>query len=80
MPELETPPNERELGNQRLDGAVVDARVTGIGGLEDPVGDVVVIGEHVQAERSRALVDPVEHGPDRVNCEHPQDRVESPLA
>ena len=78
MPELPTPPN----GRSRTSGCTVQSLTAAspdAGDVEDPVGDVRVLGEHVEAERARPGIDEVDHLLDAVDFQHRQDRSENLL-
>jgi hypothetical protein len=71
---------ERELGNQRVNRAVVDDGIGGLGRAEDLLSDVVVLGEDVETEGVRVGLDPLDDRLHRIDLEDGQDRSEHLIA
>src|SRR5215468_10027831 len=69
-------PAEWQFRYQRVQGAVVDDRIAGFGHAQDLVGDVVVFGEDIQAERVRVAVHPVDYALHGADFEDGQDGAE----
>jgi hypothetical protein len=69
-------PAEWEIVQDWMDRALVDPRIARPGALENLLGHVRRLREHVHRERGRTIVDPVDHLPDRVDFDNQQDRPE----
>ena len=55
---------------------VVNFRIARRGSIQDAL-DGFVLCEHIKAKGAEPIVDPLNHGLDRFDFEHPQDRPEN---
>ena len=60
-----------------MDGAVIYHSITRLSRAEDAFGYINVLGKNVEAERARPAIDPLDHGLDRTNLQHGQNRTKN---